>query len=154
MEAVTRAREWQEEAKRLHDQKFLESAEAEAVYNDAIQCTFEKTEALEKLQKLWDSLAITEETQRDLNELQARLCQTHHTMRNVPCVFSIAEAMCEFHARTLSESDEEELHRNIPNVFLVLVIRFHIGAALVASLTEEETGQVGMSCHFALDCPV
>ena len=46
-----RVREWQEEAKRLHDQKFQESAEVEAVHNEAIQITFEKTEALQKLEK-------------------------------------------------------------------------------------------------------
>ena len=40
--------------------------------------------------------------------------------------------MCEFHAETPSESDEDELHRNIQSVFLVLVTCFGIGAALEA----------------------
>ena len=95
MEAATRAREWQEEAKLLYVQKFQDAAEAEAVYNEAIQCTLEKTEALEKLLKTvtkrTDSPAIKEadffqtlhereeETQRDLNELHAQLCQTRTT---------------------------------------------------------------------------
>ena len=95
MEAATRAREWSVEAKRLYVQKIQEAAGAEAVYNEAIQCTLEKTEALEKLLKTAtqraDSPAITEadffqtllereeETQRDLNELHAQLCQTRTT---------------------------------------------------------------------------
>ena len=93
VEVATRAREWQEEAKRLCDQKFQEAGEAEAVHNDAIKCTVEKTEALEKLVKTVtmraDSLGTTEadflqmllerqeETQRDFNELQP--CQTRTT---------------------------------------------------------------------------
>ena len=46
--------------------------------------------------------------------------------------------MCEFHTETPSASDEEELHRNIQNVFFVLATSFQIGAALEARLTEEE----------------
>ena len=42
------AREWQAEAKRVHDQKFVEAAEAEETYHDAIRRTLEKNEALEK----------------------------------------------------------------------------------------------------------
>ena len=48
--------------------------------------------------------------------------------------------MCEFHTETPSESDEEELPRNIHNVFLVLVTSLQKGAALEACLTEEELG--------------
>ena len=66
------------------------------------------------------------------------------------CVFSFVEAMCDFHSETPSESDEEELHRNIHNVFLVFVNSSQIGAALEACLTEEELGRVGLCCHFAL----
>ena len=60
--------------------------------------------------------------------------------------------MCELHAETPSESDEEEFRRNIQDVFLVLVTSFQIGAALEACLTEEELGRVVLCCHFALDC--
>ena len=90
MEAATRARERQEEAKRLHDQKFQYATEAEAACNEAIQCTLEKTEALEKLvytvTMRADSIAITEadffqtvlerleKTQQNLNKLYAQLC--------------------------------------------------------------------------------
>ena len=62
------------------------------------------------------------------------------------------KVMFEVHAETPSESDEEELHRNIQNVFLVLVTSFQIGAVLEACLTEEELGRVKLSCHFTLDC--
>ena len=48
MEAVIMAREWRAEAKRVHDQKFVEAAEAEETYCDAIRRTLEKNEALEK----------------------------------------------------------------------------------------------------------
>ena len=48
MEAVIMAREWQAEVKRVHDQKFVEAAEAEETYYDAIRRTLEKNEALEK----------------------------------------------------------------------------------------------------------
>ena len=44
---------------------------------------------------------------------------------------------------TPSESDEEELHRNMQNVFLVLVSCLQIGSALEARLTEEELRRVG-----------
>ena len=60
--------------------------------------------------------------------------------------------MCQFHAETPSESDEEEPHRNLQNVFLFLITSFQTGAVLEACLTEEEEGRVGQSCHFALDC--
>ena len=42
------AHEWQAEAKRVHDQKFVEAAEAEETCNDATRRTLEKNEALEK----------------------------------------------------------------------------------------------------------
>ena len=58
------AGEWKEEAKRAYDQKFVEAAEAEASYHDAIRCTLERTEALEQHVKTVttraDSLAATE----------------------------------------------------------------------------------------------
>ena len=95
IEAATRAREWQEETKRLYEQKCQEAAGAEAVYNEAIHRTLEKTEALEKHVKTVtmrsDSLAITEadffqtllesqeEAQRNLNELSVQLGQTRVT---------------------------------------------------------------------------
>ena len=60
--------------------------------------------------------------------------------------------MCELHAETPSEFDEEELHPNIQHVFLVLVTSFQTGAALEACLTEEELGRAGLYCHFTLDC--
>ena len=72
MEAATRARERQEEAKRL---------DAEAAYNEAIQCTLEKTEALEKLVKTVTmrahSLAITE-----ADFLQTLFERQEDTLRN------------------------------------------------------------------------
>ena len=48
MEAVIMAREWQADAKRANDQKFVEATKAEENYHDAIRRTLEKTEALEK----------------------------------------------------------------------------------------------------------
>ena len=64
MEAITEARDWQEEAKRLYDQQIAEAAEAEEIYNDSVKRTPEKTEALEKHVKTMtmraDSLAATE----------------------------------------------------------------------------------------------
>ena len=95
MEAVTMAREWQAEAKRVYDQKFVEATEAEETYHDAIRRTLEKTEALEKHVKTVttraDSLAFNEtdffqtlierqeETIRDLNTLYGQLCESHPT---------------------------------------------------------------------------
>ena len=92
MEAVNQARDWQEEAKRLYDQQIAEAAEAEEIYNDAIERTLEKTEALEKHVKTAtmraDSLAATEgdffqallerqeEAMRDLKVLCGQLCQS------------------------------------------------------------------------------
>ena len=79
------------------NKNFQEPAEAEAVYNEAIQRTLEKTEVLEKLKKTVtmrsDSLAITEadffqtllesqeEAQRNLNELSVQLGQTRVTQQ-------------------------------------------------------------------------
>ena len=64
MQAVTIAREWQEEAKRAYDRKFAEVAEAEKANHDAIKRTLEKTDALETHVKTVtmnsDSLAATE----------------------------------------------------------------------------------------------
>ena len=48
MEAVTQARTRQEEAKRLHEQKCQDAAEAETIFNGAVKDTLEKTETLEK----------------------------------------------------------------------------------------------------------
>ena len=39
MEAATRAREWQENAKQLKNQKFHEATEGEAAYREAIHFT-------------------------------------------------------------------------------------------------------------------
>ena len=60
----TQARERQEEATRLYEQKCQDAAEAETIYNEAIKDTLEKTEALEKHFKTVtvraESLATTE----------------------------------------------------------------------------------------------
>ena len=47
MEAI-QARERQEEARRLQEQKCQDASEAKTVYTEANKCTLEKTEALEK----------------------------------------------------------------------------------------------------------
>ena len=91
MEAVIMAREWQAEAKRVYDQKFVEATEAEETYHNAIKRTLEKTVALERHVKTVtmraDSLAFNEadffqtlierqeETIRELNTLYGQLCQ-------------------------------------------------------------------------------
>ena len=91
MEAAPRARAWQEETKRLYVQKFQEAAEAEAVNNEATQCTLEKTEAVENLLKTvkmqTHSPAITEadffQTLHEREEeTQRAVPDPHHTMRN------------------------------------------------------------------------
>ena len=95
MEAVIMAREWQAEAERAYDQKFVEAAEAEVTYHDAIRSTLERTEALEKHVKTVtmsaDSFAFNEadffqtlierqeETIRELNTLYGHLCQSRPT---------------------------------------------------------------------------
>ena len=95
MEAVIMAREWQAEAKRAYDQKFVEATEAEETYHDVIRRTLEKTEVLEKHVKTVtmraDSLVTTEadffqtlierqeETIRELNTLYGQLCQPRPT---------------------------------------------------------------------------
>ena len=97
MDAITQARDWQEEAKRLYDQQIAEAAEAEEIYNDAITRTPEKTEALEKQVKTVtmrsDSLSATEadffqalpgrqeEAMRDINVLCGQLCQSSQTQK-------------------------------------------------------------------------
>ena len=40
----------------------------------------------------------------------------------------------------------------IHNSFSVVATNFQMGAMLEAHLTEAELGQVGLCCHFALDC--
>ena len=90
MEAVNQARAWQDEAKRLYEQRCQEVVKAEAAHNEAIKRTLDMTEALEKRVKTVtmrvESLATTEadffqtllerqkETQRNLNDLSAPLC--------------------------------------------------------------------------------
>ena len=90
MEAVIMAREWQAEAERAYDQKFVEATEAEVTYHDAIRRTLEKTEVLERHVKTVtmraDSLAFVEadffqtlierqeESIRELNSLYGHLC--------------------------------------------------------------------------------
>ena len=89
------ARVWQDEAKRAHDQKFVEATEAEETYHDAIRRTLEKTEALEKHVKTVtmrsDSLVTIEadffqtlierqeETIREPNTLYGQMCQPRPT---------------------------------------------------------------------------
>ena len=94
MEAATRARVWQDEAKRLYEQKCQEAAEAEDVYSKAIQRTLEKH--IKAVTMRADSPTTTEEdffqapldcqeeTQRDLNELSAQLCQTPSRSKKRP----------------------------------------------------------------------
>ena len=105
MEAPTRAREWQEEATRLKDQKCQEAADVEAVYNETVQRTLEKTEALDKHVKTVtmraDSMATTEEdfsqanierqeeTQRDLSELSVQLGHTRVTQQDTRSAASV-----------------------------------------------------------------
>ena len=64
MEAATKARERQEEAKRLFEQRCKGAAEAEMAHNEAIKRTLEETEALERHVKSVtmraESLATTE----------------------------------------------------------------------------------------------
>ena len=95
MEAVIMAREWQAEAKRVYDQKFVEATEAEETYHGAIRRTLEKNEPLEKHVKTVttraDSLAFNEadffqtlierqeETIREINTLYGQLCQPRPT---------------------------------------------------------------------------
>ena len=95
MEAVIMAHEWHDEAKRAYDQKFVEAAEVEETYHDAIRRTLEKTEALERHVKTVtmraDSLVTTEadffqtliasqeETIRELNTLYGQLCLPRST---------------------------------------------------------------------------
>ena len=97
MDAITQARDWQEEAKRLYDQQIAEAAEAEEIYNDAIKRTPEKTEALEKHVKTVtmrsDSLSATEAdffqalperqegAMRYINVLCGQLCQSSPTQK-------------------------------------------------------------------------
>ena len=95
MEAVNQARDWQEEAKRLYDQKIAEAADTEEIYQDASKRTLEKTEALEKHVKTVtmraDSLAATEgdffqallerqeEAMQEFKVLDGQLCQSRPT---------------------------------------------------------------------------
>ena len=114
MEAVIMAREWQAEAKRAYDQKFVKATEVEETYHDAIRRTLEKTEALEKHVKTVtmraDSLAINEadffqtliehqeETIRELNTLYGQLCQPRPTQW-CPCT-SMLESLFTRHSST------------------------------------------------------
>ena len=64
MEALTQARERQEEARRLHDQQIDEASAAETILNFTMKDTLEKAEALEKhvrtVTMRAESLATTE----------------------------------------------------------------------------------------------
>ena len=89
------ARELQDEAKSAHDQKFLQAAEAEETYHDAIRRTLEKTGALEKhvktVTRRTDSLVTTdadfsqtlierqEKSIGELNKQKRQLCQPRPT---------------------------------------------------------------------------
>ena len=97
MEAATQARKRQEEARLVYEQKCQDAAEAETIFNGTIWDTLEKTGALEKhvrtVTTRAEPLATTEadffttllnrqeETQKDLNELFAQLCQTCSAQR-------------------------------------------------------------------------
>ena len=83
MEAFTAARERQDEARRLYEQKCDEAAEAETKFNGTIMDTLEKAEAPEKHVKTVTMRATEadffktlldrqEEAQRHLNELSAQ----------------------------------------------------------------------------------
>ena len=90
------AREWQEHAKHIYDQKFAEAAEAEEAYHSAIRRTPEKTETLERHVKTVtmraDSLVTTEadffqtliEHQeasiRDFKTLYGQLCHSRSAL--------------------------------------------------------------------------
>ena len=96
MEVVAQARDLQEKAKRLNDQKVAEAADAEEIYHDAVKRTLEKTEALEKhvktVTKRADSVAATkadffqallerqEASTRDLNTLYGQLCHSRSAL--------------------------------------------------------------------------
>ena len=100
LEALTQARQRQEEARRLHAQKCEEAAEAEMRFNGAIKDTLEKADALETHVKTATMtaespatteadffktfLARQEEAQRDLNELSAQPSQQNTTTRPTP----------------------------------------------------------------------
>ena len=91
MEALTQARERQEAARRLNEQKCEEAAEAGTMFNGIMKDTDEKAEALDNTFKTVtmraESLATTEadlskplldcqeDTQKHLNELAAQLSQ-------------------------------------------------------------------------------
>ena len=94
-EALTQARERQEEARRLYGEKCDAACAAEATFNGAVKDTIEKAEALKKHVKTVtmrvESLATTaadffktlldhqEEAQRHVNELSAQLSQQNTT---------------------------------------------------------------------------
>ena len=97
MEAVAQAREQQKEARRVCEQKCQDAAEAETIFNGAINDTLEKNKALEKhvrtVTMRAESLATREadffktvldrqeEAQRHFNELSA---QRSHQNNNIP----------------------------------------------------------------------
>ena len=126
----------------------------------AIQCTLEKTEALEKLVKNTDNASGLACDHRGGLLADALRASGGHIEKRAPrhdvsrslCVLKFAATMCQFHVKTPSESNDQEPHRNLQNVFLLLVTSFQIKAALEACLTEEELGRVGLSCHLAPDC--
>ena len=74
-----------------------------------------------------------------------------HDVSRSLCVLIFTATTCQFHAKAPSESCDQEPHRNLRSVFLLLVTSYQIKAALEACLTEE-LGRVGLSCHLAPDC--
>ena len=73
-----------------------------------------------------------------------RAVRGHGQSRLVPIdtscavLLALVEAMCESLPATSSDTDEEQLHQNIFNVFLDMVTSFQLGDRLEAYLTEEE----------------
>ena len=62
-------------------------------------------------------------------------------------LLALVDAMCELLAATSSDTDGEELHQNISNVFLDTVTGFQLGDKLEAYLTEKELDRVGLCCR-------
>ena len=149
--------------------KFQEAAFAEAVNNEAIQCTLEQTEALEKLLKTVamraDSLATAGllpdtprasggDTARRQRALRTALPDPHHTLGNAhlrtmshaALCPQFATVMCELPAATSADTDEEELRQNILNALLGIFTSFQPGDRLEAYLTGRRNRSSGTEC--------
>ena len=73
-------------------------------------------------------------------------------LRAQPCAPGFVDAMCEFLAESLSDTDEEVPHQNMFNAFLHMVTSYPTGGMLDLLLTDDELARIGLGCHFAADC--